>query len=64
MATPLLESFPMTQPITTKLSAHDYQALLDRAKIQGINQTTLVRLAIRRYLSETSIKDSSVVNAD
>lgn len=50
---------PRTKPVTTKLTEHDYQALLDRARVSGINQTSLVRLAIRSYLSGTSINEKT-----
>jgi hypothetical protein len=58
VGSPRLEETPLNQPITTKLSARDYKALLDRARVTGINQTALVRLAIRQYLIATAIPAS------
>lgn len=54
-----LELVPRSKPITTKLTEHDYQALLDRVAVTGINQTALVRLAVKRYLSETPVNEKN-----
>ncbi|MBA2750401.1 MAG: hypothetical protein H0U45_17150 [Tatlockia sp.] len=53
------ELIPRIKPVTTKLTEHDYQALLDRARVSGINQTSLIRLAVRRYLSETPTNEKT-----
>ncbi len=48
-----LEDIPLNRSITTKLSDRDYQALQRQVKKQGINQTALIRQAVRQDLYRT-----------
>jgi len=49
---PLFKHSPtLSIPIATRLSEGDYEALLDRARLQGMTQTELIRTAIRQHLT-------------
>lgn len=51
MSTSILEDSTLKKVVPTRLCEHDYQALQDRAMIEGSTPTAVARQAIRHYLS-------------
>jgi predicted DNA binding CopG/RHH family protein len=45
----------LDRPITTRLTRDDYEAVLQRARAEEVNQTTLIRLAVRQYLKKSEM---------
>lgn len=41
---------PLRHPVSTKINRQDYEALIDRTRVQKITPTALVRVALRQYL--------------